>query len=355
MISGAAPHRAARAQDPRPPRDASHAGGSYCPPHVSRPVPVRKSRRLARALALLLVFIGLPLASGGGLQESNAKSLTHDSEPEVREVPSGQDTIPESARTRAKDGVGASNAGESAVREFKTQVGGDSKSAGSSECPPDMVLVQGEYCTDVQHVCTRWLDDEKLPFARCAQYAAPAKCIGRRVSLRYCIDRHEYTAPGEALPKNQASFVTSSKICQELDRRVCTESEWNFACEGEEMKPYPYGWAREPKCNQDQADLYVRTPKKVLLKDLRSPRGAHPECVSPFGVHDLVGNLDEPVLREAARNNYPFRNALKGGWWMSGRNRCRPSTTAHDDHYQDVQVGVRCCRDVPDAPPAPTR
>jgi hypothetical protein len=61
----------------------------------------------------------------------------------------------------------------------------------------------------------------------------------------------------------------------------------------------------------------------------------------------MVGNMDEPVLREGARYNYPFRNALKGGWWMSGRNRCRPSTTAHDDHYEDVQVGIRCCADNP--------
>ena len=24
-------------------------------------------------------------------------------------------------------------------------------------------------------------------------------------------------------------------------------------------------------------------------------------------------------------------------------DRCRPSTTAHDDYYKDIQVGTRCC------------
>jgi formylglycine-generating enzyme len=218
-------------------------------------------------------------------------------------------------------------------------------SSAPAACPSDMVLVDGSYCTEVKHVCQRWLDDQKLSYARCGVYEPRAQCVGARVSLRYCIDRHEYTPPGDERPKNYGSFVTATKICKSLGKRVCTESEWNFACEGEEMRPYPYGWEREPKCNQDQAELFERSPKKVYLRDLRAPANAHPECISPFGVHDMVGNMDEPVLREAARYNHPFRNALKGGWWMSGRNRCRPATTAHDDYYEDVQVGVRCCGD----------
>ena len=53
--------------------------------------------------------------------------------------------------------------------------------------------------------------------------------------------------------------------------------------------------------------------------------------------------MDESVLREGPEHIEPFRNALKGGWWMPARNRCRPSTTAHDDYYNDIQVGTRCC------------
>lgn len=212
-------------------------------------------------------------------------------------------------------------------------------------CADGMVLVEGTYCTEVQHTCKRWLDDEKLPFARCAEYAQPARCVGEKVEMRFCIDRHEYTRPGETLPMNHASFNIASATCKELGKRVCTESEWNFACEGEEMRPYPYGFSRRPVCNQDVEDLYEKNQRTQVLRDLRGPAGTRPECVSPFGVYDMVGNLDEPVLREAARDNPPFRNALKGGWWMPARNRCRPATTAHDDHYTGIQVGVRCCSD----------
>lgn len=220
--------------------------------------------------------------------------------------------------------------------------------AAASPCPEGMAYVEGEYCTEVRHTCKKWLDDPKLPFARCGEYEPTARCVGQRVKMAYCIDEHEYTPPGESVPANHQSFVSASKLCKAQGKRICTESEWNFACEGEEMRPYPYGWSREPKCNQDRSDLFTDNPKKRELADRRMPSQSLGECVSPFGVYNMVGNLDEPVLRENARFAYPYRNGLKGGWWMAGRNRCRPATTKHDDHYNDIQVGARCCSDLPD-------
>jgi len=212
-----------------------------------------------------------------------------------------------------------------------------------SACPKDMVMVEGEYCTEVAQICARWLDDETLPFARCAEYHSPSRCIGSRVHQRFCIDRYEYTVHGEDLPLNYQSFTKSNALCTSLGKRLCTESEWNFACEGEEMRPYPYGFTREPKCNQDRDDLYEVNPHRQILADRRERADARPECVSPFGVYDMAGNMDESVLREGPEHIEPFRNALKGGWWMPARNRCRPATTAHDDFYNDIQVGTRCC------------
>jgi formylglycine-generating enzyme len=221
------------------------------------------------------------------------------------------------------------------------------KGNGAKEtCPPEMVLVEGQYCTEVRQVCTKWLDDESLPFARCGEYAANPECVGERVPLRFCIDRREYTPPGETLPQNHMSLIKSGELCEEQGKRLCKESEWTFACEGEEMRPYPYGFAREPVCNHDRDDLYVKDPHRQVLKDLRVPSGSMTECKSPFGVEDMVGNLDEPTLRETPGAAYPYRTALKGGWWIPARNRCRPATTAHDDHYEAIQIGVRCCDDV---------
>lgn len=222
--------------------------------------------------------------------------------------------------------------------------------AAPEACPQDMVLVAGLYCTEVRHRCLEWLDDETLPFARCKRYASTATCVGERVEKRFCIDRFE-SADADGMPVNHMSFHLAGKRCREQNKRLCTESEWNFACEGEAMSPYPYGIERQPKCNQDRADLYEPNPKRRILADRRIANDPTSPCVSPFGVINMVGNLDEPVVRETAQQP-GFHNALKGGWWMAGRNRCRPSTTAHDDYYRDTQIGVRCCADAaPAAPP----
>lgn len=296
------------------------------------PVPSPRARERPRSAR---VFAGMLLA--GGLAGGSRLAVGRSEVEAVVEAP-----------LVALLGVGAdisvAAAGEQAAPEG---------SEPATSCPEGMVLVSGQYCPDVRHTCTRWLDDPTLPYARCAEYAPEARCAARRVSKTFCIDRDEYTAGGHELPLNHMSFVSASKLCSDLGKRICTESEWNFACEGEEMLPYPYGWKREARCNHDREDLYTKTPRGRIMNDLRRPSSELAECVSPFGVRNLVGNVDEPVLREETRHNYPFRNALKGGWWMSARNRCRPATTAHDDHYEDVQVGVRCCADVPGTPSTP--
>jgi formylglycine-generating enzyme len=217
-------------------------------------------------------------------------------------------------------------------------------SAPPGSCPNDMVLVNATYCEEVEQICVRWLDEPTLPFARCGDYKQPARCIGKQRPLRFCIDRFEYRIEKDALPANYLSFVSAGKACKARGKRLCLESEWTLACEGEQLSPYPYGFSREPKCNQDRSDLYESNRRRQVLRDLRRAPSDTSECRSPFGVYDMVGNVDELVQKDRGAE-YPFRNALKGGWWMAGRNRCRPSTTAHDDHYKDMQTGVRCCAD----------
>lgn len=211
-------------------------------------------------------------------------------------------------------------------------------------CPSDMVLVAGGYCPESEQRCLEWLDPPSLPFARCAKYREPTSCRSERTPLRYCIDRFEYTRPGDTLPLAEQSLNSAGRVCRDLGKRLCTEREWTFACEGEEMRPYPYGFTRRPLCNQDRTDL-LEPGKPWQLRDWREAAHARPWCVSPWGVFNLVGNLDEPVVRTDAAPGTRYRGALKGGWWLPGRNRCRPATIGHDDAYRGFQVGVRCCAD----------
>jgi hypothetical protein len=210
----------------------------------------------------------------------------------------------------------------------------------SEKCPTGMTLVEGEYCPSALQECLHWLEDPgRYAYARCAEYAPLSICVTPREHRRYCIDLHEYTSTGDTLPTVGVSWTEAKRTCEAEAKRLCTEAEWQFACEGEGARPYPYGYRRDSSvCNFDRTDLYDRGGS---LRDEREPSGSRPACVSPFGVFDMVGNVDEWTVREGASS--PWRSALRGGWWMPARNRCRAATTAHGELYSGPQTGFRCC------------
>jgi formylglycine-generating enzyme required for sulfatase activity len=234
---------------------------------------------------------------------------------------------------------------DAAIDDAGKALAGDAGDAGTSvrttPCPEGMSLVEGEYCPDVRHKCLRFLDEPaKGQLAhRCAEFDHEPACVAARQHRRFCIDRDEYTPEGSKLPLVQQSWTGAQEICTSLGKRLCFGSEWEFACEGDALLPYPYGFVREAKrCNHDRENLSSRGK----LRDLRVPSQDRPECTSPFGVRNLVGNVDEWVVRDGFVR--PWRSALRGGWWLAGRNNCRASTTGHDEYYFGAQTGFRCCK-----------
>lgn len=209
-------------------------------------------------------------------------------------------------------------------------------------CQDDMVLIEGEHCPVVEQTCIHWLDDETLPFARCAEYKKPTICKSERVYMKYCIDKYEYP-DATGLPMANVSWTDAVRICKENGKHLCAESEWLFACEGAEANPYPYGYKRDSTiCNIDKTHLV----ENGVLLNLHQPVKDNPKCVSIFGVRNLTGNSDEWVVLD-----YPYwtsygtkqNSGLMGGWEMPARNRCRPITKGHDEFYHGLQTGFRCC------------
>ena len=142
--------------------------------------------------------------------------------------------------------------------------------------------------------------------------------------------------------------------CESVGKRLCSDTEWTLACEGPEEHPYPYGngFVRDdaacnidqPYINPDPARIYsAKTQDEELARlDQRESSGSRAACVSPYGVHDMTGNVDEWVHNES-QSEKPYKSALKGGYWGPVRTRCRPMTTAHDEVFRYYQIGFRCC------------
>jgi sulfatase modifying factor 1 len=204
-------------------------------------------------------------------------------------------------------------------------------------CAKDMVRVKGKYCTQVKQECEVWMDPQGSNNARCQKYK-PSECIGPKVDKDFCIDQDEYTKAGESLPEVNITWNQATITCLDQGKRLCNDDEWIFACEGEEMRPYSTGLERNSvDCNYDE----TRLGKVGHLIDYRKPSASLDKCVSPFGVRNMNGNVDEWTRKKITPSKYP--SILKGGWWGPVRNRCRPATTAHGPLYSDAQVGFRCC------------
>jgi formylglycine-generating enzyme len=225
-------------------------------------------------------------------------------------------------------------------------------------CPEGMILVEGEYCPEVEHVCLEWMDppSSRYHHFRCKRYKQPATCKSARVHKRFCIDATERKEEGTDLPRHHMSWTTSKKLCESEGARLCRESEWQFACEGEEMVPYPYGWERDSEaCNVDRSTNIGRVGRLV---DHRAEVASHPKCASPFGVQDMAGNVEEWAQADGPGkgSKMGWKEVLKGSWWIPSRHACRQFQIGHDDVYQGAETGTRCCKDAPppsDTPTAP--
>jgi formylglycine-generating enzyme required for sulfatase activity len=244
--------------------------------------------------------------------------------------------------------IPVAQAPQAAAPQVAASAAAPAPKAGSDRCPANMILVEGMYCTNMKQECADWIEDPaKNPYARCARFKEPSECVGQRVPVSFCVDRNEYAKPGDDLPTGDISWTDAKKTCESDGKRLCQEAEWTFACEGEQGVPYPYGYKRDPSaCNFDHTDVV----EDYKFKDMRQSVDSNPRCVSPTGVHNLVGNIDEWVILD--KPHYSEKNGgrkmmsgLKGGWWGPLRNRCRPVTVDHDEYFHELQTGFRCCAD----------
>jgi formylglycine-generating enzyme len=227
----------------------------------------------------------------------------------------------------------------------------------SAVCAPDMIEVEGDYCPAVEQYCRRHVDPGNPKRDRCAEFSPTGRCFGKTTHMRFCIDRYEWPNKKGAIPTIVVTWDEAKKECEKIGKRLCQSLEWTLACEGQERLPYPYGYTRNPEaCNIDKPyilpdnDAFANPATRaaeIARIDQREPSGSREGCVSPFGVHDMTGNVDEWVINETGKpDKEPYVSGLKGGYWGPVRNRCRPMTVDHNQWHNGYQIGFRCCADV---------
>jgi len=228
-----------------------------------------------------------------------------------------------------------------------------------------MQLVDGPYCTKVEHQCKRSWYDKSNKKTVCEEFEPTVRCVGKEVPKRFCIDRYAFPNKKGERPEVMNRFHQAQLKCAALGKRLCTESEWTMACEGPERLPFPYGFVRDTnKCHgdvrwdsPDMKKVAKRDPDELarLWKGVRS--GSQPECISGYGVADLPGNVDEVVANEHNDGTWrsKYDSVHTGGPWYKGvRNQCRPKIYTHDEGFYYYFLGFRCCAE-PDGKPTDPR
>lgn len=221
-------------------------------------------------------------------------------------------------------------------------------------CPDGMVPVAGTHVEQVQRLCLEYTQGHCLAF-----WPGAVAREGRVSPVRTCMDRYEWPNERGRVPVVMLRFVDAQRACADVGKRLCSENEWELACEGPLAWPFPYGHRHvEGTCNSDKP---YKPPSEARLAadDSRTrdaetkrlwqgePSGARPGCTSPFGVVDMSGNVEEWVTTSRPEWRYP--SSLKGGYWSKPWAGCRGTNDSHGPQFRFYEIGFRCCRD-----PGPT-
>lgn len=156
------------------------------------------------------------------------------------------------------------------------------------------------------------------------------------------------SAPGR-LPWTSLTHDQAETACAAVGGRLCTEAEWQTACETAAATPCEWSTATDcttyqpVACNGKDYDF---DPTKPDDQDGLMPTGSFPQCYADWGaagqVFDLSGNAKEWTAARAAGIN-----PLRGGSYNNeaGGLTCQYDFVVADDTFLFENVGFRCCRD----------
>jgi len=205
------------------------------------------------------------------------------------------------------------------------------------EAPEHQVFLKGFYL-DRNEVT----QDEYIRFAKMTRRAMP------RIEV-FEDDQSKLLKPDFAAMS--VSWDDANAYCKWAGKRLPTEAEWEKAGRGEGKRKYPWGDAFVTgRANVDGSEDGYR---------YLAPPGSFDSGRSPYGLHDMTGNVAEWVADTYDEKYYkksPYRDpqgpengdlkVVRGGSWRETEHNTRLSKRFAAKHWRtDITIGIRCASD----------
>ena len=195
-----------------------------------------------------------------------------------------------------------------------TGAGGSGGSVPALTCDADMVLIPAGEVT---------LGDD-LNIEKAGTVKLPAFCIDRTevtvAAYQICVQGQNCfkTGPGgycnagvagrEKHPINCVTRPQAKVYCEVQGRRLPAEEEWEYAARGTDGRLFPWG-------NDAPSSQLCWNRFGGGKPNMSCETGMYPTGDSPFGLHDMAGNLAELTASKKDANSTSW--VVRGGTWAT--------------------------------------